>query len=128
MNEGGDVSIFATGHMVYHALQAAYILYQKGISAEVINIHTIKPLDEERIIKSIRKTRCAVTAEEHLFNGGLGDSIAQVIVRNFPCPQEYVAVDDKFGESGTPSELLKTYHLTEEDIVNAALKAIARKA
>ncbi|MBO4582375.1 MAG: transketolase family protein [Bacteroidales bacterium] len=128
MNEGNDVSIFATGHMVYHALQAAYILYQKGISAEVINIHTIKPLDEERIIKSIRKTRCAVTAEEHLMNGGLGDSIAQVIVRNFPCPQEYVAVNDRFGESGTPSELLKAYRLTAEDVVDAALKAIARKA
>ncbi len=128
MNEGSDVSIFATGHMVFPALQAAYILEQKGITAEVVDIHTIKPLDTERILKSVRKTRCVVTAEEHLMNGGLGDSIAQLLVRNLPCPQEYVAVDDKFGESGSPAELLKEYHLTEEDIVDAALKVIARKA
>lgn len=128
MNEGSDVSIFATGHMVFPALQAAYILEQKGITAEVVNIHTIKPLDTERILKSVRKTRCVVTAEEHLINGGLGDSIAQLLVRNLPCPQEYVAVDDKFGESGSPAELLKEYHLTEDDIVDAALKVIARKA
>lgn len=128
MNEGSDVSIFATGHMVFPALQAAYILEQKGITAEVVNIHTIKPLDTERILKSVRKTRCVVTAEEHLINGGLGDSIAQLLVRNLPCPQEYVAVDDKFGESGSPAELLKEYHLTEDDIVDAALKVIAREA
>ena len=127
MNEGKDVSIFATGHMVYPALQAAYILEQKNIGAEVIDIHTIKPLDTERILKSVRKTRCVVTAEEHLINGGLGDSIAQLLVRNFPCPQEYVAVDDRFGESGTPNQLLKEFHLTENDIVDAVLKVMARK-
>ena len=126
MNEGKDVSIFATGHMVYPALQAAYILEQKNIG-EVIDIHTIKPLDTERILKSVRKTRCVVTAEEHLINGGLGDSIAQLLVRNFPCPQEYVAVDDRFGESGTPDQLLKEFHLTENDIVDAVLKVMARK-
>lgn len=127
MNEGKDVSIFATGHMVYPALQAAYILEQKNIGAEVIDIHTIKPLDTERILKSVRKTRCVVTAEEHLINGGLGDSIAQLLVRNFSCPQEYVAVDDRFGESGTPDQLLKEFHLTENDIVDAVLKVMARK-
>ncbi|MBO4542870.1 MAG: transketolase family protein [Bacteroidales bacterium] len=127
MNEGKDVSIFATGHMVYPALQAAYILEQKNIGAEVIDIHTIKPLDTERILKSVRKTRCVVTAEEHLINGGLGDSIAQLLVRNFPCPQEYVAVDDRFGESGTPDQLLKEFHLTENDIVDAVLKVMTRK-
>ncbi len=127
MNEGKDVSIFATGHIVYPALQAAYILEQKNIGAEVIDIHTIKPLDTERILKSVRKTRCVVTAEEHLINGGLGDSIAQLLVRNFPCPQEYVAVDDRFGESGTPDQLLKEFHLTENDIVDAVLKVMARK-
>lgn len=128
MNEGSDVSIFATGHLVFPALQAAYILSQKGVSAEVINIHTIKPLDNERILKSVSKTRCVVTAEEHLINGGLGDSIAQLLVRNLPCPQEYVAVDDRFGESGTPEQLLKEFNLTPEAIVDAALKAIMRKA
>lgn len=128
MNEGQDVSIFATGHLVFPALQAAYILSQKGINAEVVNIHTIKPLDNERILKSVSKTRCVVTAEEHLINGGLGDSIAQLLVRNLPCPQEYVAVDDRFGESGTPEQLLKEFNLTPEAIVEAALKAIMRKA
>jgi transketolase len=127
LQQGSDVSIFATGHLVYPALQAASILEQKGIKAEVINIHTIKPLDNEQILTSVRKTRCAVTAEEHLINGGLGDSVAQVLVRNFPCPQEYVAMDDRFGESGTPYELLKHFNLTEEAIVDAAMKAVARK-
>lgn len=127
LNEGKDVSIFATGHLVFPAMQAAYILEQKGISAEVINIHTIKPLDDEQILKSVGKTRCAVTAEEHLINGGLGDSIAQLLVRNFPCPQEYVAIDDRFGESGTPMELMKEFNLTENAVVDAAVKAIARK-
>jgi len=128
MNEGSDVSIFATGHLVYPALQAAYILSQKGISAEVVNIHTIKPLDNERILKSVSKTRCVVTAEEHLMNGGLGDSIAQLLVRNIPCPQEYVAVDDRFGESGKPVELMQEFKLTQDNIVEAALKVIMRKA
>jgi transketolase len=128
MHEGSDVSIFATGHLVFPALQAAYILEQKGISAEVINIHTIKPLDKERILKSVSKTRCVVTAEEHLINGGLGDSIAQLLVRNLPCPQEYVAVDDRFGESGTPMELMQEFNLTEHAIVEAGMKAVMRKA
>jgi len=127
LNEGSDVSIFATGHLAYPALQAAFSLFQKGISAEVINIHTIKPIDKEAILKSVAKTRCVVTAEEHLINGGLGDSVAQLLVRNLPCPQEYVAVDDRFGESGTPEQLLTHFNLTDQAIVEAALKAIARK-
>ena len=127
MRQGSDVSIFATGHLVFPSLQAAYILEEKGISTEVINIHTIKPLDNEAILKSVQKTRCVVTAEEHLINGGLGDSIAQLLVRNYPCAQEYVAVNDRFGESGTPMELMKEFNLTEEAVVDAAMKAIARK-
>ena len=127
LNEGNDVSIFATGHLVFPALRAADILEQKGIRAEVINIHTIKPLDNEAVLTSVCKTRCVVTAEEHLINGGLGDSIAQFLVRNFPCPQEYVAIDDRFGESGTPYELLKHFNLTEDAIVEASIKAIMRK-
>ena len=125
--QGTDVSIFATGHLVYPAIQAADILSQKGISAEVINIHTIKPVDKEAIMKSVSKTRCVVTAEEHLINGGLGDSIAQILVRNLPCPQEYVAVDDRFGESGTPEQLLQHFNLTDTAIVEAALKVMSRK-
>jgi transketolase len=128
MNEGSDVSIFATGHLVFPSLQAAYILAQKGINAEVINIHTIKPLDKERILRSVHKTRCVVTAEEHLINGGLGDSIAQLLAQNFPAPQEYVAVDDCFGESGTIMELMSEFNLTENSIVEAAMKVIMRKA
>jgi transketolase len=127
MNEGTDVSIFATGHLVYPALQAAFILSQKGINAEVINIHTIKPIDKEAILKSVAKTRCVVTAEEHLINGGLGDSVAQLLVRNIPCPQEYVAVDDRFGESGTPEQLLQHFNLTDQAIVEAVRKVMARK-
>ena len=127
LHEGTDVSIFATGHLVYPALQAAFILSQKGISAEVVNIHTIKPIDKEAILQSVAKTRCVVTAEEHLINGGLGDSTAQILVRNLPCPQEYVAVDDRFGESGTPEQLLKHFNLTDQAVVEAALKVIARK-
>ena len=125
--QGTDVSIFATGHLVYPALRAAFILFQKGISAEVINIHTIKPIDKEAVLKSVAKTRAVVTAEEHLINGGLGDSIAQLLVRNIPCPQEYVAVDDRFGESGTPEQLLDYFNLTDQGIVDAALKVMARK-
>ena len=127
LNEGADVSIFATGHLVYPSLQAAAVLLQKGINAEVINIHTIKPIDKAAILKSVAKTRCVVTAEEHLINGGLGDSVAQLLVRNIPCPQEYVAVDDRFGESGSPEQLLKYFNLTDQAIVEAALKVIARK-
>ncbi|WP_254561944.1 transketolase family protein [Dyadobacter diqingensis] len=127
VNEGTDVSIFATGHMVWEAIQAGEQLEAEGINAEIINIHTIKPLDEEAILKSIAKTRCAVTAEEHNRLGGLGDSVAQVIVKNDLVPQEYVAVNDSFGESGTPAQLMEKYGLTAADIVAAAKRAIARK-
>lgn len=127
LQEGSQVSIFATGHLVWKALEAADILAEKGISAEVINIHTIKPLDEEAIIRSVSKTRCAVSAEEHMMNGGLGDSIAQVLARKLPTPLEMVAVNDMFGESGTPTDLMVKYGLDTPNIVDAALKAIARK-
>ncbi|MDL2297096.1 transketolase family protein, partial [Bacteroidales bacterium OttesenSCG-928-E04] len=127
MQEGADVSIFATGHLVFPALEAAYQLFQEGIAAEVINIHTIKPLDETAILESVSKTRCAVTAEEHLFNGGLGDSICQLLARKLPTPVEFVAVDDKFGESGSPDQLMKAYGLDAPHIVEAAKKAISRK-
>ncbi|MEQ9117141.1 transketolase family protein [Fulvivirga sp.] len=127
MIEGSDVSIFATGHMVWQAIEAEAILAEKGISAEIINIHTIKPLDEAAILASVKKTRCAVTAEEHQMNGGLGDSIAQTLSRNLPLPLEMVAVNDSFGESGTPEELLPKYGLGPNDIVNAVLKVMARK-
>jgi len=125
--EGQDVSIFATEHLVWKALEAAEVLEQQGVSAEVINIHTIKPLDTEAIIRSVTKTGCAVSAEEHLMNGGLGDSIAQLLSRKLPRPLEIVAVDDVFGESGKPSELLTKYGLDTPNIVEAAKKAIARK-
>ena len=126
-SEGTDVTIFATGHLVWNAIQAGIILEEKGISVEVINIHTIKPLDTEAVIKSISKTRCAVTAEEHSIYGGLGDSIAQVASRNCPIPIEFVGTNDTFGESGTPTQLLKKYGLDVSDIVAAAEKVIARK-
>lgn len=128
LNEGTDVSIFATGHLVWKAIQAGEILAEKGISAEIINIHTIKPLDAEAVLNSARKTRCVVTAEEHQMNGGLGDSIAQLLVRNLPLPVEMVAVMDSFGESGKPEELLTKYHLDTPDVVAAAERAIARKS
>jgi transketolase len=127
ISEGTDVSIFATGHLVWKAIQAAEALAEKGISAEVINIHTIKPVDAEAVLNSARKTRCVVTAEEHQMNGGLGDSIAQLLVRNLPLPLEMVAVNDSFGESGKPEELLVKYHLDAPDIVAAAERAISRK-
>ncbi len=126
-SEGSDVSIFACGHLVWNAIQAAVILEEKGIKAEVINIHTIKPLDEEAIIKSLRKTKCAVTAEEHNIIGGLGDAVAQVAARHLPIPIEYVGTKDTFGESGKPTELLKKYGLDIPDIVTAAEKVISRK-
>jgi transketolase len=125
--EGSDVSIFATGHLVWEALQAAETLGTEGIKAEVINIHTIKPLDTKAIIDSVAKTKCVVTAEEHMLNGGLGDSVAQVLGRFLPTPIEMVGVNDTFGESGTPEELMAKYGLNAEAIVNAAKKAIARK-
>ena len=127
LQEGKDVSIFATGHLVWKAIEAIEILEQKGISAELINIHTIKPLDDAAILKSVAKTKCVVSAEEHQMNGGLGDSIAQLLSRNTPAPQEFVAVNDSFGESGTPEELMQKYGLEAANIVDAALKAIARK-
>ena len=127
LNEGADVSIFATGHLVWKAIEAGHILSQKGIDAEIINIHTIKPLDREAILKSVKKTRCVVTAEEHQMNGGLGDSIAQLLCREFPCAMEMVAVNDQFGESGTPEELMEKYGLNEKAIVEAAIKVIKRK-
>ncbi len=127
LNEGTDVTIFATGHMVYPAVQSARILAEQGFSVEVIDIATIKPLDEAAVLESVNRTRCAVTAEEHLMNGGLGDSICQLLARELPVPVEMVAVDDKFGESGTPDELLKEYGLDTEHIMDACKKAIARK-
>lgn len=127
LNEGTQVSIFATGHLVWKALEAADVLEQKGISAEVINIHTIKPLDEEAILRSVVKTGCVVSAEEHMMNGGLGDSIAQLLARKHPAPMEMVAVNDVFGESGTPNDLMVKYGLDTPNIVEAALKVLARK-
>lgn len=127
MNPGKDVTIFATGHLVWKAVQACAILEQKGISAELINIHTIKPLDEEAILKSVLVTGAVVTAEEHMRNGGLGDSIAQLLALKHPAPIEMVAVDDSFGESGTPDELMVKFGLDVPDIVEAALRAVKRK-
>ncbi len=127
LQEGKDVSIFATGHLVWKALEAAEILEQSGISAEVINIHTIKPLDQEAILRSAAKTRCVVSAEEHMMNGGLGDSIAQVLARFNPTPMEMVAVNDTFGESGKPEELLTKYGVDTSNIVDAVRKVISRK-
>jgi transketolase len=126
--EGTDVSIFATGHLVWKAVEAWSILQAQGISAEIINIHTIKPLDEAAVLASVRKTKCVVSAEEHQRHGGLGDSIAQLLARENPAPMELVAVNDSFGESGTPEDLMKKYGLDTPDIVNAALRVIARKA
>jgi len=125
--EGTDVSIFATGHLVWQALIAQEVLQEKGISSEIINIHTIKPFDLEAVIASVKKTGCAVSAEEHQYNGGLGDSIAQALARNFPAPLEYVGVNDSFGESGTPEQLMIKYGLSSNNIVEAAIKAISRK-
>ena len=127
LNEGTDVSIFATGHLVWKALEACEILLEKGIQAEIINIHTIKPLDKEAILKSVRKTGCAVATEEHQINGGLGDAIAHVLSNSFPSPLEFVGVMDVFGESGVPELLMKKYGLEAENIVAAAEKSISRK-
>jgi len=127
LNEGKDVTIIATGHLVWQAIEAAEELEKQGISAEVINLHTIKPIDEAAIINSLQKTGCVVTAEEHNRFGGLGDAVAQVLAKNFPSIQEYVAVDDSFGESGTPDQLMKKYGLDSKNIVEKAIKAINRK-
>jgi transketolase len=125
--EGSDVSIFATGHLVWEAILAAETLKEKGIHADVINIHTIKPLDTQAILKSVLKTGCVVSAEEHQLNGGLGDSIAQYLSLHKPTPMEYVGVMDSFGESGKPAELMEKYGLNAASIVEKALKAIERK-
>jgi transketolase len=124
---GSDISIFATGHMVWNAIEAARLLAAEGISAEVINIHTIKPLDEKAVIQSVAKTGCAVTAEEHQIFGGLGDLIAGVVARHQPVPMEMVAVNDSFGESGKPEELLVKYGIDTPHLVAAAKKAVSRK-
>ncbi|GAA0872023.1 transketolase C-terminal domain-containing protein [Gangjinia marincola] len=125
--EGSDVTIIATGHLVWEALEAAKILHDKGISAEVINIHTIKPLDEEAVVASAKKTGCVVTAEEHNFLGGLGESVARTLALHYPTPQEFVATNDTFGESGTPAQLMDKYGLNAEAIVSKARKVVARK-
>jgi len=127
LNEGTDVTIIATGHLVWKAIEAGEQLAAKGISAEIINIHTIKPIDEEAILKSVGKTKCVVTCEEHNRFGGLGDAVAQVIIKNTPVPQEYVAVNDSFGESGTPDQLMTKYGLDTVNIVEAAEKVLKRK-
>ncbi len=127
MEEGTDVTIFCTGHLVWKSLEAWEILKEKGISAEIINIHTIKPLDVNAVLSSVRKTKCAVSAEEHNRLGGLGESIAATLTNEFPAPLEMVAVNDTFGESGTPDQLMTKYGLDTSDIVNAAMRAVGRK-
>jgi len=127
LKEGNDVTIFATGHLVWEALEAAKTLESEGISAEVINLHTIKPLDNEAILKAVKKTKCVVTAEEHMLNGGLGDSIAQLLSRKNPTPIEMVGMDDCFGESGPPMKLMEKYRIDRNAIVESAKKVITRK-
>ena len=127
MIEGNDVTIVATGHLVWEAIEASKILLEKGISAEVINIHTIKPLDTNAILKSVVKTRCVVSAEEHNYLGGLGESISRVLVENDPVPQEFVATNDTFGESGTPKQLMEKYGIDSQAIITSCLKVIKRK-
>ncbi len=127
LNEGNDVSIFATGYMVWEAIEAGKILEQQGISVEIINIHTIKPLDKKAILQSVEKTKAVVVAEEHMINGGLGDSIAQLLAMENPKPMEFVGVNDTFGESGTPDALMEKYGLKAKNIVDATKKVINRK-
>ena len=127
LQEGSDVTIVATGHLVWEALEAAKVLHEQGISAEVINIHTIKPLDDKAILDSVAKTGCIVTAEEHNHLGGLGESVARVLALHHPTPQEFVATNDTFGESGTPAQLMEKYGLNSDSIVKKALKVIKRK-
>ena len=127
LTEGNDVTIVATGHLVWEALQASEKLEAKGISAEVINIHTIKPLDETAILKSVAKTGCIVTAEEHNYYGGLGESVSRVLAKNNPTPQEFVATNDTFGESGTPAQLMEKYGLNADAVAAAVEKVIKRK-
>lgn len=127
MSEGKDVSIFATGHLVWKAIEAGMELEKEGIDAEIVNLHTIKPLDTESILDSVAKTGCAVSAEEHQIHGGLGDAIAHTLTQNHPYPQEFVAVNDMFGESGKPQELMGKYNIDAPDVVKAAKKAVERK-
>ena len=127
LQDGSDVTILATGHLVWEALEAAKTLNEKGISAEIINIHTIKPLDAKAIIASVEKTGCVVTAEEHNHLGGLGESVSRVLSQNKPTPQEFVATNDTFGESGTPAQLMEKYGLNANAIIKACEKVIKRK-
>ena len=127
LNEGSDVTIFATGHLVWEAIEAVKSLAAQGISAELINIHTIKPLDDECILSSVAKTKCVVTAEEHQIAGGMGESIAQLLASNSPTPMEFVAVNDKFGESGKPADLMKKYGLHSSNIIEATHRVLKRK-
>ncbi|GAA0750413.1 MULTISPECIES: transketolase family protein [Flavobacteriaceae] len=127
LTEGSDVTIVATGHLVWEALEASKALFEKGIKAEVINIHTIKPLDEKAILDSVAKTKCIVTAEEHNYLGGLGESVARVLAENEPTPQEFIATQDTFGESGTPAQLMDKYGLNSSAIINAVEKVMKRK-
>jgi transketolase len=127
LQDGKDVTIIATGHLVWESLEAAKILYKKGVSADVINIHTIKPLDQDAIIKSVNKTGCVVTAEEHNYMGGLGESVSRVLASNSPAPQEFVAINDTFGESGTPAQLMEKYGLSANSIAEKAERVLKRK-
>lgn len=127
INEGKDVTIIATGHLVWKAIEAGKALLEKGINPEIINVHTIKPFDEETVLQSINKTKCVVTAEEHMMNGGLGDTVAQLLGRKLPSPLEMVAVNDTFGESGKGEELLSKYNINTKDIIAATERAIQRK-
>ena len=127
LNEGKDVTIIATGHLVWKAIEAGKALLEKGINPEIINVHTIKPFDEETVLNSINKTKCVVTAEEHMMNGGLGDTVAQLLARKLPSPLEMVAVNDTFGESGKGEELLTKYGVNTKDIIAAAERAVQRK-
>lgn len=127
VNEGKDVSIIATGHLVWEAILAGEILEKEGIDAEIINIHTIKPLDEEAILKSVAKTNCVVTAEEHQLNGGLGDAVCQLLSRTTPTPVEMIGVNNSFGESGTPAQLMEKYGLNAASIVEKVKKVLSRK-
>jgi len=127
LNEGSDVTVLATGHLVWEAIQAAESLENQGVSVELINIHTIKPLDEETILTSVKKTGCVVTAEEHNFLGGLGESVARTLGVHHPAPQEFVATQDTFGESGTPEQLMEKYGLNNKAIEKAVLKVLKRK-
>jgi transketolase len=127
IKEGTDITIIACGHLVWKSIEAIKVLEERGISVELINMHTIKPLDESAILLSVAKTKCVVTAEEHMINGGLGETVSQVLARKMPVPQEFVGVNDTFGESGAPMELMTKYGIDTEDIINASLKVLARK-